>query len=164
MTTSLVRTRPAGPDDVDAVHALHDRCSPDALHRRFHVPTSRVPRHLVERLVAPRRGWSVVAEQCDQVVGHGCAGELSPGVIEVGLLVEDAQQGRGIGVRMLRDLAAEGAARGYRHLVCLAQPDNEPALATVRRAGLAAHEQLCDGLLEIVVPLPGGGRADLLAG
>jgi GNAT superfamily N-acetyltransferase len=163
MTTSLVRTRLAGPDDVDAVQALHDRCSPDALHRRFHVPTTRVSRRAVEQLVAPPRGWSLVAEQCDEVVGLGCVGELSPDALEVGLLVEDAQQGRGIGARLLRDLASEAAARGYRHLLCVAQPDNEAAVATVRRAGLSSRQELSDGLLEIVVPLT-AERADLLAG
>jgi len=163
MTTSLVRTRPAGPADVDTVQALHDRCSPDALHRRFHVPMARVPRRVVEQLVSPRRGWSVVAEQCDHVVGHGCAGELSAHVVEVGLIVEDAQQGRGIGARLLRDLAAEASARGYHRLICLAEADNDQVLRTVRRAGLEAHPVLSDGLLEIVAPLP-AGPADLLAG
>jgi GNAT superfamily N-acetyltransferase len=158
MTVSLVRTRLAGPDDVAAVQALHDRCSPDALHRRFHVPTPRLTRRDVEQLVVPRRGWSVVAEQCDEVVGHGCVGELAPGVLEVGLLVEDAQQGRGIGARLLRDLAVQASERGYRQLVCVAQADNDQVLRTVRRAGLPARHERCDGLLEVVVALGVAGE------
>ena len=154
MTTSLVRTRHAVANDVPAVRALHERCSPDALHRRFHVPTTRVSPGFVEQLVLPRRGWSLVAEQCGEVVGHGCAGELTPSQVEVGLLVEDAQQGSGIGSRLLRDIAAEASARGYRSLVCLAQADNESVLPTIHRAGLRAASTLDDGLLEIVVPLP----------
>ena len=154
MTTALVRTRAATLDDVEPVVALHARCSPETLHRRFHVPVTEVHGRLVRRLIAPPRGWSVVAEQCGQVVGLGCAGPLSRTELEVGLLVEDARQGSGVGSRMLRELAREGRLRGYRAIICLAESGNESVLPTVRRAGLDGVATLVDGLLEIVVPLP----------
>lgn len=154
MTTALVRTRTATLDDVEAVVALHARCSPETLHRRFHVPVTEVHDPLARRLIAPPRGWSVVAEQCGQVVGLGCAGPLSRTELEVGLLVEDARQGSGVGSRMLRELAREGRLRGYRAIICLAESGNESVLPTVRRAGLDGVATLVDGLLEIVVPLP----------
>ena len=44
--------------------------------------------------------------------------------------------------------------RGYRTIVCLAEPENESVLPTVRRAGLDGVATVADGLLEIVVPLP----------
>jgi GNAT superfamily N-acetyltransferase len=154
MTTSLVTTRYATFDDVEAVVALHARCSPDTLRRRFHVPIASVPERLVRQLVAPRRGWSVLAEQCGDPVGLGCAGPLSQTRLEVGLLVEDAHQGTGVGSRMLRELALDASARGFRDLVCLAEPDSASVLPTVRRAGLAGVPSWADGLLEVVVPLP----------
>lgn len=153
MTTALVRTRTATLDDLEPVVAMHTRCSPTTLHRRFHVPVPEVHPRLVRRLIEPPRGWSVVAEQCGQVVGLGCAGALSGTELEVGLLVEDAHQGTGVGSRMLRDLAHEARLRGYRTLVCLAEADNESVLPTVRRAGLDGVATVVDGLLEIVVPL-----------
>jgi len=154
MTTALVRTRTATLDDLGAVVAMHARCSPTTLHRRFHVPLPRVPDRVVRRLLDPPRGWSVLAEQCGQVIGLGCAGPLSGTELELGLLVEDAHQGSGVGSRMLRDLAGEARLRGYRTLVCLAEPDNESVLPTVRRAGLDGVTAVVDGLLEVVVPLP----------
>ena len=154
MTTALVRTRTASRDDVEPVVAMHARCSPRTLHRRFHVPMTDVPESLVRRLTEPPRGWSVVAEQCGEIVGLGCAGPLSPTELEVGLLVEDANQGTGVGSRLLRDLAHEARLRGYRTLLCLAEADNESVLPTVRRAGLDGVAAVRDGLLEIVVPLP----------
>ena len=99
-------------------------------------------------------GWSIVAEQCDLMVGHGCAGPLSPGVVEVGLVVEDAHQGTGIGARLTRDLAVEASRRGFSTMVCLAQPDNDSVVRTVRRAGLDCVPTLADGLLEVQVALP----------
>ncbi len=158
MTTSLVRTRHGTLDDVEAVVALHTRCSPETLRRRFHVPLPAVSGRLARQLLAPPRGWSVLAEQCDELVGLGCAGPLSATRLEVGLLVEDACHGSGIGSRMLRELARDARVRGFRDLVCLAEPDNGSLLPTVRRAGLEGVPSWVDGLLEVVVPLPAGRR------
>ena len=154
MTTTLVRTRHATTHDVAALVAMHRRCSPDTLHRRFHVPVHDVPPRTVERLVAPPGGWSIVAEQCEDVVGHACVGPLSPRVLEVGLVVEDAHQGTGIGALLIRDLADEASRRGFTTMVCLAQPDNDSVVRTVRRAGLDCVPTLADGLLEVRVALP----------
>jgi L-amino acid N-acyltransferase YncA len=156
VTTALVRTRTATLDDVAAVVALHERCAPETLRRRFHVPVLHVPARVARTLVEPPGGWSVVAEQGGAVVGLGCAGPVGaedPGAVEVGLLVEDLSQGTGVGSRMLHDLAREAASRGFRRLVCVAEPDNCSVLPTVRRAGLVAEPALVDGLLEVVVPL-----------
>ncbi len=154
MTTSLVRTRHATAHDVTALVAMHGRCSSDTLRRRFHTPVAQVSARLVEELVTPLDGWSVVAEQCDDLVGLACAGPLAPGVVEVGLLVEDAHQGTGIGARMTRELALEASLRGYSTLVCLTQPDNDSVERTVRRAGLDCATSRGDGVLEVVAALP----------
>lgn len=153
MTTSLVRTREATADDVGAVHALYENCSPHTLEARFHVPVARVGERLVRALVTPRDGWSVLVEQHGEVIGHGCAGPLSPTRVEIGLLVDDAFQGTGVGSRLVRELAASAAARGYLSMVCYVAPDNESVLPTVRRAGLHGIVADVDGLLEIDVPL-----------
>lgn len=152
-TTALVATRHATELDVDDLVAMHGRCSPDTLHRRFHAPLHRVSPRLVRDLVSPPGGWSVLAEQHGVPVAHGVAGMLYPGVVEVGLLVEDGAQGAGIGSRLVGELAAEATDRGFRDLVCLAQGDHESIVATVRSAGLDCVAALHDELLEVVVPL-----------
>ncbi len=154
MTSPLVRTRHATATDVDALVDLHARCSPDTLHRRFHVETPRVPRDLVEQLVAPPGGWSMLAERQDRVVALASAAPLDPGRVEVGLVVEDRHQATGIGSRLVRELAREAQARGYDAMTCLVQPDNASALPTVRRAGLDALPTLVDGTVHLTVPLP----------
>lgn len=158
MTTTLVGTRHATRHDVTRLVALHGRCSSDTLHKRFHVPLAAVTPRLVEQLVAPPGGWSIVAEQHGELVGHGCAGPLEPGVVEVGLLVEDARQGAGVGALLTRDLAVEATRRGFATMVCLAQPDNDAVLRTVRRAGLPCATVRRDGLLEVRVSLDAGSR------
>ena len=153
MTTALVRTRYGAAADLPLVTALHDRCTPEALHRRFHAPLTRVPPEATLRLLAPEGGWSLLAELVGEVIGMACAGPLSTHELEVGILVEDASQGRGIGGRLLREVARDAAARGFRALVCVTQPDNQAVLATVERTGLAFTLVDSDGLVEIVMSL-----------
>lgn len=153
MTTSLVRTRYGAEADLASVIAMHHRCSPEALHRRFHAPMPRVRERLAHQLVLPDGGWSVLAELGEEVVGMAVAGPLSCHDLEVGLLVEDGHQGRSIGTRLLRETAADAARRGYRGLHCLTQPDNEAVLGVVRKAGLVALPIWNDGLLHVEIPL-----------
>jgi ribosomal protein S18 acetylase RimI-like enzyme len=153
MTTSLVRTRQGTDDDLALVTALHDRCSADALLRRFHAPVPRVPDRMARGLIAPHHGWSVLAVHGQDAVGMACAGPVSEHMVEVGILVEDASQGRGVGSRLLRDVATEGAARGYRSLLCLTQPDNDAVLATIQRVALPHTVTYADGLMRIVMQI-----------
>jgi GNAT superfamily N-acetyltransferase len=152
-TTTLVRTRYAGVGDLQQVLAMHRRCSPETLHRRFHVPMPEVPERLVRRLLSSTTTWSLLAEQRDEAVGLACAGPLSPTEVEVGLLVEDAHQGTGVGTRLMRDIATEARLRGYTGLICSTQPDNDSVIRTVRRAGLDGVPTWSDGLMEIAIPL-----------
>ncbi|MGZ4488631.1 MAG: N-acetyltransferase family protein [Nocardioides sp.] len=153
MTTSLVRTRYGTLGDVAAVTELHDRCSPESLYRRFHAPMSVLAPRLAHQLIAPVGGWSLLAEQGAGVVGMACAGPLSSFDLEVGLFVEDASQGLGVGARLLREVAADASGRGYRAVHCLTQPDNDAVLATIRKAGLPAEPTRAGGLLRVVMPL-----------
>jgi GNAT superfamily N-acetyltransferase len=146
-------TRLGETHDVDDVTALHARCTPRTLERRFHAAQHRVTRRIARELVTPTAGWSRVAELDDRIVGLAVAGPVSTCEVEVGLIVEDAHQRQGIGSRLLHETAVEAAARGYQVLQSLTQPDNERVLATVRNAGLIARMSWRDGLLHIDVPL-----------
>lgn len=158
MTTTLVRTREASADDVGTVVSLFDRCSKDTLERRFHVPVLHVPERLVRQLLAPTGGWSVLAEQGQEVIGHACAAPVAPGAVEIGLVVDDAFQGTGVGTRLVRELATTARERGYDSLVCSVAPDDDAVLATVRRAGLDGVSSYEDGVVEIEVPLATEGH------
>lgn len=153
MTTSLVRTRHASVDDVRRVLALYARSSALSLERRFHAPVPHVHEQVVRQLIEPAHGWSMVAEQGDEVIGHGCAAPVSRSRVEIGLLVDDAFQGTGVGARLMRDLADSAAERGYGAMLCSVAPDNEAVPATVRRAGLCGVPTYVDGVVEIDIPL-----------
>ncbi|HSE69414.1 MAG TPA: GNAT family N-acetyltransferase [Nocardioidaceae bacterium] len=152
-TLSDVTTRYAELADVDEVQAMHDRCSESSLYRRFHAPLPRVSTRLVRQLVAPGGGWSVVAETGGRVVALACVAPVSPSEVEVGLLVEDQHQHRGIGSRMLHEIAVDAASRGFRAIELHAQPENDRVLATVQKAGLIGRVSWDDSLLRISMSL-----------
>lgn len=158
MTTTLVRTRQAAADDLADVISLFERCSPATLESRFHVPVRRVPERVVRALLAPPGGWSVLAHQGQEVVGHACAAPVGAAAVEIGLLVDDAFQGTGIGTRLVRDLATTARERGYGLLTCTVSPGSDAVLSTVRRAGLDGVSRYDDGVVEIEVPLGAGVR------
>jgi L-amino acid N-acyltransferase YncA len=137
--------------DVEAVEEMHGRCSEKSLHRRFHAPVSRVSARQVRTMLSPTNGWSLVAERRGEVIGFACAAPVSATEIELGMLVEDREQARGLGTRMLHDIAVETAARGYTDLQIYAQPQNERVLAMVQKAGLTGRVSWYDGFLRIAM-------------
>lgn len=158
----LWRIRTTLPVDAVAVREMHARCSAGSLFRRFNTGMSTVPARLVDALLAPPGGVSLVAEAGDQVVGMAVTAPLpGTGAAEVGLLVEDAWQRQGIGSRLLRSAAHVAAESGFERLVAISQPDNPAVPPTFARAGLPARVLRHDGvtevscsLLSLVPPLP----------
>lgn len=161
MTTSLVRTRYGAAADLARVAALHDRCTTETLHRRFHAPGPVMSERVLRQLIEPEHGWSILAEHGRDpanVVAMASAGPVSTREVEVGILVEDLQQARGIGTRLLRESADAAARRGYRAMLCLTQPDNRAVVATVARAGLPCTTTWDDGLMCLVMDLRAAGH------
>jgi GNAT superfamily N-acetyltransferase len=148
-----VTLRRGEASDLNRLAALHARCSPETLRRRFHTAVPVVPARLVRQTLLPEGGWSVVAEHGPDLVGVACTGPLSCTDLEVGVLVEDAHQGRGTGTRLLQHVAAEATTRGYRSMLCVTEPDNHAAHRALARSGLHTTTGSYDGLLVVTVRL-----------
>jgi GNAT superfamily N-acetyltransferase len=150
--------RAGHPSDQAAVLRMHDRCSAQSLSRRYHAPVPRLSPRVAQHLLAPPGGTSIVAQAAGELVGMSVLAPLPSraGSTEVGLLVEDAWQRRGIGARMLRDCARIATREGFTQMVAHAQPDNPALVATFARAGLVARMHREDGLLLVTTGLRGG--------
>jgi len=157
----LLAIRPGAGHDADAVQAMHNRCSEETLHLRFHAPLPGVSPLMVRQMLEPENGWSLVAVGRDRVVGLACAAPVSASAVEVGLLVEDRHQRQGIGSRLLHELAVAAADRGYQRIECRALPENGAALATLRRARLIGRVTWNDGLIHVSTPVRRMPRSDL---
>jgi GNAT superfamily N-acetyltransferase len=102
--------RQADHGDRAALEAMFLRCTPQTVYRRFHGPVKAFPRsYLTEALAripehlglvaSPAQGGSLVGLASCRLTDSGDAAEL-------GLLVEDGWQGRGLGRELLRRLVA----------------------------------------------------------
>jgi GNAT superfamily N-acetyltransferase len=145
--------RRASGGDRAALEAMFPRCTPQTVYRRFHGPVKAFPAsYLTEALAGVREHRALVAvagapAAGDPYVGGGCAASdphaagAAQGArvvalascrltgagdaAELGLLVEDAWQGRGIGRELLRRLVeyADGLKVGELQAQTLMEQD-----------------------------------------
>lgn len=141
------RLRRAGADDIDALQRFVAALSLRTRVQRFFAPLRELPAELVERL---RRGDArhrfVVAESTSDaaVVALGdVAWTAAPPApcAELGLVLADAWQGRGLGRALLERLAAEAVRGGAREALLEVLATNRAMLSLAARCGfaLAAH-------------------------
>ena len=113
-----LRLRSPSDADSDAVVGFFDRLSPESLYFRFHGART-VDRRLVEPFLDP--DWveegvlvGTLGEGADErVVALASFSRLrDPETAEVAFAVADEEQGRGIGTRLLEQLAARAADIG----------------------------------------------------
>ncbi|MBY8883251.1 GNAT family N-acetyltransferase [Streptomyces sp. PTM05] len=153
-----ITVRRAGPGDLVAARAMHDRCSSTTLNRRYHGPVGDAERYLAH-LLSPRHGRTLAVETASGrlvALGH----LLWDGdETEVALLVEDEWQGRGIGAELLRRLVALAREGGAGAVYAVTKAANTPMVAAMRGLGLALDFQVEDGTLVITATLRGQGAS-----
>ena len=107
---------------------------------------------------------AVVAVENGVIVGHAMAADMPTGpVTEIGVVVTDACQGRGIGSALVRTLAARARARGITTATMDVLTENRQVLAMITDHWPAARHDVSGAYANIRVPLPqpGGGPTDM---
>jgi GNAT superfamily N-acetyltransferase len=133
--------RPAEPGDRTALEAMFQRCTPQTIYRRFHGQVKAFPAaYLAEALAGVPAHFAIVACDGPRVValascrladtaatdradtadtadttGDGVAPGGS-GAAELGILIEDSWQRRGLGRELLARLVAHGDSAGLPEL------------------------------------------------
>ena len=124
--------RAASEPDVAAITSFISGLSLRSRYLRFF--TGAGPSSAVIRLLAGTGGADVLVATCDgAVVGHAIAVE-DPGppvLADVGVVVADEWQGRGLGSALLRALVARAGARGVTGLTMSVLPENRRVLAMI---------------------------------
>ncbi len=149
-----LRLRPPSRSDVDRVVSFFRRLSSQSLHRRFHGLPAITPA-LVEPLLdtgAERGGLlgTLVEEGEERVVALASWARLhDPACAEVAFAVEDALQGRGVGTRLLEQLAELASASGIETFVAEVLPENRSMLAVFTDAGFDVARHVEGGGVEV---------------
>ena len=156
-----LRLRPPRPDDVEAMLAFFQTLSNRSLYLRFHgIPS--LDDRLVEAVVEPdwrERGallGTLVDDDDDgeRVVALASYVRLrNPRHAEAAFAVADEQQGRGIGTRLLEQLAERAAAVGIERFVSYVMADNRAMLGVFEAAGFQLCRKLEGGEVEVMFPI-----------
>lgn len=114
---SAWRIRQAVPGDRAPLEAMVARCTLPTRHGRFHAPVRSFPEpYLGEALAGRAEHFALVAEHDGAAIAlASCRVDLDGGA-ELGILVEDRWQRRGIGIHLLSRLIQHADDRGLRPL------------------------------------------------
>ena len=139
---STLRLQAPTPVDFEAIKAFYDGLSPESRYLRFHgfgrtdaVARAEAQASRVDRL-------ALIGRRDDRVVAvAGYNGLREPGVAEVAFAVADDEQHRGIGMRMLEQLAAIAADRGIHRFDAEVVASNGAMLRVFEHAGFAVRRR-----------------------
>jgi acetyl coenzyme A synthetase (ADP forming)-like protein len=156
---TTLRLRPPRAQDADEIVEFFATMSERSRYLRFHgLPA--LGRGLVEPWVEP--DWSDVGALIgalgepgeERVVALASYARLrEPATAEVAFAVADDLQGRGVGTRLLEQLAALAGAAGIERFVAVVMPENRPMLAVFEDAGFKIARALEGGEIEVRFPI-----------
>ncbi|WP_052390557.1 GNAT family N-acetyltransferase [Streptomyces sp. NRRL B-24484] len=144
--------RRAEPGDRRAALEMHRRCSPDTLRKRYHGPVKDADRYLAH-LLDPRHGQTLAVEDADGRIVALAHLMWDDDGAEVALLVEDDWQRQGLGVDLLRRMAALALEAGVATVYAVTHSSNTGLISTMRRLSAPLDYQVEDGTLVITAHL-----------
>jgi GNAT superfamily N-acetyltransferase len=125
--------RPAA-SDTQAVLAMLGRCSRASLFHRFHGVSDGVA-YFAALLRDPAGNETLLAWSGSACVGVATLGVGAAGIVDLGVLVEDAWQRRGIGTRLITSLLDSARAQGVTTVHADVLADDVFILRTLRGIG-----------------------------
>ncbi|MFE9424041.1 GNAT family N-acetyltransferase [Kitasatospora sp. NPDC006697] len=149
--------RRADPGDRTAALAMHRRCSTETLRRRYHGPVADAQRY-VDHLLDPRHGQTLAVETRDGelvALAHLLWDDDSA---ELAVLVEDAWQRHGLGLDLLRRMAALAAEAGVATVYAVTQAANTALIGAMQRLDIPLDYQVDEGTLVITAHLSGAAE------
>ena len=141
--------------DEEGLRAMFRGLSRETIYRRFHMPYQRVPDFLAVHLARHADGRSLVAVAEGGIVGHAMYAGEARGEAEVAVVVEDGWQSRGVGKKLLAELARRAAGRGVETFIGVALGENRRVLGLADAVFDGASYKISDGSYAIRMPLEG---------
>ncbi len=142
--------RPVDPRDRGALRQMFQRCSPESNYRRFNSPRRDPPAGYLDQVLSgcsrhdalvgaltPHEEKTCTSEREDSVlIALGSASLVTDALaatVEIGLIVQDDWQRRGIGSALLQRLADRARERGVTDLRVQLRFEDRRLLAALRR-------------------------------
>ena len=153
-----VQVRAAAAGDCEGIRSLIAGLSPRTQYLRFFAPVSPSPA-ILRQMCAPRGRIDVlVATDSGVIVGHAMAADIvepdGRTAADVGLVVADRWQGRGVGSLLFEWLIARAAARGVSALAMDVLQENQRMLAMISRRWAGAGYEYAASAVTVRVRLP----------
>jgi len=153
--------RPARPTDLAALGEFFAGLSPRTRYLRF-FGTVTATGPMLRRLVGGNGADALVATDGGVIMGHAMAVDRAgPGrgsTADVGVVVADAWQGRGIGSALLRALIGRAQARGVVWLTMDVQHGNTLVRGIIVRRWATARSDYSSDCMTFRIPLPPSRR------
>lgn len=143
MSAIGVRIRRASPTDREVLADFLRRLSPESAYLRFHtVITGRSDSFVTHLLPENGHGGALLAFVDDGLAGHAMWGLRAPGIADLGLVVLDEHQCRGIGTALTRALMIELAAHSIEEVEVYSSAGNRAVARMVGRHAPDASREL----------------------
>ena len=156
---TTMRLRPPLRDDADRVIAFLEHLSDQSRYLRFHGYAKPGPR-LVEPMLDPdwvERGalaGMIADAEGERVVALGSYVRLrDPARAEVAFAVADELQGKGVGTRLLEQLADEAGRVGIESFLAEVLADNRAMLGVLESAGFEVQREYDSGVAEVTLAI-----------
>jgi acyl-CoA synthetase (NDP forming)/RimJ/RimL family protein N-acetyltransferase len=155
---STVEIRAARLADAEDVRRMHEELSPGNAYFRFFSFSPQAPEREAQRLTRPagddhvallaRLGGDLIGVASYEPTGR-------PGVAEIAFAVSDEMHGRGVATLMLEHLVSIARRRRLTAFAAETLPDNLAMQRVFADAGLHVKRRFTDGVIELIMPLPG---------
>jgi GNAT superfamily N-acetyltransferase len=152
---AITAIRPVRPEDLAELGGFFAGLSVESRYLRFFAPVT--PAHGLLDLLAGRSASvdAIVAVADGVIVGHAMAADLRSGrATDIGVVVADAWQRRGVGAALMRALIARAQARGVTSLAMDVLPGNRRVLAMILAHWPDAAVGRNPDSIDICIPLP----------
>jgi acyl-CoA synthetase (NDP forming)/RimJ/RimL family protein N-acetyltransferase len=143
--------RPIRPDDAQRLVDFYSRVSDESKYFRFFAPYPRLTDSDVHRFtnVDYDNRVSLVLLIGEDLIAVALYERIDDVQADVGFLVEDAHQGRGVGTVMLEHLAQVARESAVRRFVAEVLPQNHKMIKVFSEAGYTLSSRIEDGVVHV---------------
>ena len=148
---SAVTLRELRDGDRAMLERFIDKLSEDTIYFRF--LASGINREVIIDQLSPRPGaYTLVAVEGGEIVGHVAYFKSQSEAAEIGILIMDAYQGKGLGTRLIETIARAANANGVTMFEAIIDWNNTRMIRMVRSIGFPTSEKVEPDLIRIRFP------------